>query len=71
MLLRLLFVFAFGLGVGALGISRALEALSVPAPAVSSPRAARPLEHRALRTMTNRLRLPRSLPVASPLDRYY
>jgi hypothetical protein len=62
MLLRLLFVFAFGIGVGALGISRALEALSLPEPAaVSDRRAAGPADQRALRSSANRSRLPHTL----------
>jgi len=61
MLLRLLFVFAFGIGVGALGISRALEALSLPEPTVSTRHATRPLDERALRTAANRSRLPQTL----------
>jgi len=69
MLVRLVFVFAFGIGVGALGISRALEALSVPEPAVSARRAARPVDERALRTAANRSRLPHIAPTASRLDR--
>ena len=61
MLLRLLFVFAVGIGVGALGISRALEALSLPEPAVSARHAAGRSDQRALRTAVNRSRLPQTL----------
>jgi hypothetical protein len=60
MLLRLLFVFAFGIGVGALGISRALEALSIPEPAMSARHATRTFDARALHAGPNRSRLPRA-----------
>jgi hypothetical protein len=69
MLLRLLVVFAFGIGVGALGISRALEALSLPEPAVLGRHATRPGDERALHTAANRSRLPLHSPAAARPDR--
>jgi hypothetical protein len=70
MLLRLALVFVFGIGLGALGISRALDALSAPeAASVSNQRVARPADARALRAAANRSRLPQTLPSPPRADR--
>jgi hypothetical protein len=65
MLLRLAFLFVFGLALGGLGVSRAIEALTAtdarPA-ATSTKKSARTLDARVLRA-GERSRLPQTLSI--------